>query len=129
MTQPIASTLKSFAPAARRLALLWLVVALLFQGFVTQTHGHPGVDRAWAATESARTAPAVADSRKDTPAAPACPLCEERALFGAYLLGGAVTIAAPVAAVYHYAPASLPRLELSASSHAWQSRAPPIFTA
>ena len=97
MTQLTISTPKPLAPAARRFALLWLVVALLFQGFVTQTHGHPGVDRAWAASESARAAPVTVDGRKNIPAAPACPLCEERALFGAYLLGGSVTIAAPVA--------------------------------
>ncbi|MBS0480499.1 MAG: hypothetical protein JSR79_14520 [Proteobacteria bacterium] len=127
MTPPTASTPRLFAPVVRRLALVWLVVALLFQGFVTQTHRHAGIDRAWTA-ESVRTAPAAADSRKDVPAAPACPLCEERALFGAYLLGGSVTIAGPVAAAYHYAAASLPSLQLNASSHAWKSRAPPIFT-
>jgi len=120
---------KPFVAVARRLALLWLAVALLFQGFVTQTHGHPEGDRAWAVTASARAAPAAADGRKDIPAAPACPLCEERALFGAYLLGGSVMIAAPVAAAYHHAAASLPLLAPSLSSHAWRSRAPPIFTA
>ncbi|QDZ08826.1 hypothetical protein FPZ24_16240 [Sphingomonas panacisoli] len=129
MTHSTVSIPTPFAPAARRFALLWLVVALLFQGFVTQTHGHPGFDRAWSATESARAAPTAVDSRKDIPATPACPLCEERALFGAYLLGGSVTIAAPLAAVYHYTTASLPLLAPSVSSHAWQSRAPPIFTA
>ena len=48
---------------------------------------------------------------------------------GAYLLGGSIAIAAPVAATYHYTTAALSLLVLSVSSHAWQSRAPPIFTA
>jgi len=128
VTQPSASTSGIFAPVARRLALLWLVLALLGQGFLTQTHLHAGIDRAWAAAP-ARIATAAADSQKDAPAAPACPLCEERALFGAYLLGGAVTIAAPIAADIYHATTLLPALTLTTSSHAWQSRAPPTPTA
>jgi len=128
--QPNASTPEPFAGSARagrRFALLWLIVALLFQGFATQTHAHFGVDRTWAAAASARLA-AVADDQKNSPVAPACPLCEEKALFGAYLLGGSITIAAPGAVVYDYAAVSLPLLALRPSSHAWRSRAPPIFT-
>ena len=132
MTQPTASTPESFAAplarSGRRFALLWLVVALLVQGFATQTHAHFGVDRAWAAAESARVATAAVDSRKNAPAAPVCPLCEEKALFGAYLLGGSITVAAPVEVAYHHAAASLPLLALHLSSHAWRSRAPPVFT-
>ncbi|MEO5493920.1 MAG: hypothetical protein ABIR08_07815 [Sphingomonas sp.] len=114
--------------AGRRFALLWLVVALLFQGFATQTHAHLGADRAWAATESARVAIAAVDGQKNGPATPVCPLCEEKALFGAYLLGGSIALAAPVEAAYHFAAVSLPLLALRAFSHAWRSRAPPIFT-
>jgi hypothetical protein len=114
--------------AGRRFALLWLVVALLFQGFATQTHAHVGADGAWAATASARVATVAVDGQKNGPATPVCPLCEEKALFGAYLLGGSVTIAAPVEVAYHYAAASFALLALQLSSHAWRSRAPPIFT-
>jgi hypothetical protein len=132
VTHPTASTPESFAAPSgrigRRLALLWLVVALLVQGFATQTHAHFGVDRLWAAAESARVATAAVDGQKNAPVAPVCPLCEEKALFGAYLLGGSITVAAPVEVAYHYAAASLPLLALHLSSHAWRSRAPPIFT-
>ena len=125
MPEPFA---RSSARAGRRLALLWLVVALLFQGFATQTHAHVGVDRGWATSESARVAVVAAGDQKNGPATPACPLCEEKALFGAYLLSGSVAIAAPVMVAYHYVAASLPLLQLGLSSHAWRSRAPPFFT-
>ena len=109
----------------RRFALLWLAVALLFQGLVVQTHAHVGADPY---ATVAGTIASTVDNRKDGSSAPACPLCEEKALFGAYLLGGSIAIAAPVAAAYHYVAASLPLLQLRVSSHAWQSRAPPAFT-
>ncbi|WP_299423403.1 hypothetical protein [Sphingomonas bacterium] len=132
MTQSIASLPEPFAGRfarpGRRFALLWLVVALLFQGFATQTHAHFGVDRTSAAAASTSVATVAVDGQKQDPAAPACPLCEEKALFGAYLLSGSITIVAPVGVAYHYAAASLPPLALHASSHAWRSRAPPIFT-
>ena len=124
MTQPTASLSKLFvvppARSVRRLALLWLVVALLFQGFATQTHAHFG-----AAT---RVNIAAIDGQKQGPGTPACPLCEEKALFGAYLLTGSITIVAPVGVAYRYAAASLSALALRSTSHAWRSRAPPIFT-
>ncbi|MEO5939152.1 MAG: hypothetical protein ABIQ43_09110 [Sphingomonas sp.] len=116
------------ARLGRRLALLWLVVALLFQGLVVQTHAHIGADRYATVTSATNAAAALGDRQKDGPAAPACPLCAEKVLFGAYLLGGSVTIAAPIGAAYNYAAAFLPLLQLHASSHAWRSRAPPTFT-
>lgn len=115
------------ARIGRRLALLWLVVALLFQGLVTQTHAHFRADPYSTVTTSARTAAIAVDGRNDGPATPVCPLCEEKALFGAYLVTGSITIAAPVESAYHYAAVFLPLLQLRASSHAWQSRAPPLF--
>lgn len=114
------------ARAGRRFALLWLVVALLLQGFATQTHGHFGADRTSAVAASAHVV-VVSDGQND-PATPACPLCEEKALFGAYLLGGSVMVAAPVVAAYDYAAVSLPLLALRSWSHAWRSRAPPVIT-
>lgn len=125
--QPTALIPKGFASAASRCALLWLVVALLFQGFATQTHGHVAGDRAWAATSSASVLTAAADGKRD-PAAQVCPLCEEKALFGAYLLGGSAAIAVPVVVTYDYVAVSWPLLALRAFSHAWQSRAPPVLT-
>ena len=123
------STLERLAGlSARRLALLWLVVALLFQGFATQTHTHFGGDRVSATAGVVRMATAAADSQKNAPIAPACPLCEEKALFGAYLLGGSAAITAPIDIAYHYAAESLPLLQLRPTRYAWRSRAPPLFT-
>jgi hypothetical protein len=102
---------------------------MLFQGLVTQTHAHFGLDGTSIAAASTRVTSVAADGQKDNPAAPACPLCEEKALFGAYLIGGSATIAAPLVSTYQFAAASLPLLVLRASSHAWRSRAPPTFTA
>ena len=130
--QLTASTSEAIAaPSARigrRFALLWLAVAMLFQGLVIQTHAHVGADSYSPAIGAVRGVAVAVDGRRDVPVAPACPLCEEKALFGAYLLGGSATVAAPALAAYHYVSASLPLLRLAASSHAWQSRAPPLFT-
>lgn len=112
-----------------RLALLWLVVALVFQGFVIQTHAHADAGPAWATVTPALASGTSIDDRKPAPVVPTCLLCEEQALFGAYLLGDSVAIVAPAAAIYHYATVSLPLLARSEPSHAWQSRAPPFFTA
>jgi hypothetical protein len=112
----------------QRLALLWLVVALLVQGFVIQTHAHFGSSRASLTAGPATIAPLAAERRNDGPVAPACPLCEEKALFGAYLLTGSISIAAPLEDTYRPAAASLSSLALLTSSHAWRSRAPPIST-
>lgn len=129
VTQPTISMPKRFAPATRWLAMLWLVVAMVFQGFVIQTHAHIGAERSWATVAPTLTSGPSIDDRNQAPVVPTCLLCEEQALFGAYLLGESVAIAAPVATVYHYATASLPLVAPSMSSHAWQSRAPPLFTA
>jgi hypothetical protein len=113
-----------------RLGLLWLAFALLVQGFAVQTHAHVGGDRdaVVAMSGDAVATPAVSADDKNAPAAPACPLCEEKALFGAYLVGGSIAIVPPAAVVPHPAPVSLALLTHNSSSHAWQSRAPPAFT-
>lgn len=128
MTQSSASTPKLLAPAVRRLALLWLVVAMLFQGLVTQTHVHVSADPTSVVIASTRAMGPTVDAQKDGPVVPVCLLCEEQALFGAYLLGEPPAIVAPIAAIFHYVTASLPSLAFGAASHAWRSRAPPIFT-
>jgi hypothetical protein len=110
------------------LALLWLVFALLFQGFAIKTHAHFGAGRMLATAGPARVTTAAADSQRRSPTTPPCQLCEEKALFGAYLLTGSVTFAKPVDVPTGYATASLPLLGLHLSSHAWQSRAPPSST-
>ncbi|MES2096111.1 MAG: hypothetical protein V4459_05075 [Pseudomonadota bacterium] len=114
--------------AGRRLALLWLVVALLFQGFVTQSHLHLAANRISATTGPATLSPMAAERKNPGPVAPVCPLCEEKALFGAYLLTGSISIVAPLVEAYRPATTSLSSLALLTASHAWRSRAPPIST-
>jgi len=116
------------APAVKaraRLALLWLILALVWQGFATQTHAHASIWGDQPATASTR---AVAAAPEGGTPAPACPLCEEKALFGAYLASGPIAFTAPLPVAYEHAAATLPALALTLSSHGWQSRAPPIFT-
>ena len=112
----------------QRLALMWLVVALLFQGFVVQTHAHAAPTRLSAIAGQGTVATAVAERKTPAPVAPACPLCEEKALFGAYLLTGSFSIVAPLADAYRPATAPSSSPALLSSSHAWRSRAPPIST-
>lgn len=130
--QLTASTPEPFAARpvriGRRLALLWLAVAMLFQGLVIQTHVHLGADPSNVVIASARTIGAAVDAQKGGPVVPTCLLCEEQALFGAYIIGEPPTIVAAVATIFHYSTISLPSLAFRAASHAWQSRAPPIFT-
>ena len=63
----------------QRLGLLWLVGALLFQGFVIQTHAHFGANRTSAIARPAAIAPVAAERNNQAPIAPVCPLCEEKA--------------------------------------------------
>ena len=94
--QPIASTpepLMARDRFARRLALLWLVVAMLFQGLVTQTHVHISADPSSVVIAATTNAAPTVGVQKDGPVVPVCLLCEEQALFGAYLLGGSAAIA------------------------------------
>lgn len=132
MTRSIASSPNPIVATAHRatsrLALLWLVLALLCQGFVTQTHAHSGTEQGWSIAGAARTATATVDDQKRSPAAPTCPLCEEKALFGAYLLGGSIVFAKPVDVAVAYSVASFAAFILSLPSHAWRSRAPPRST-
>lgn len=107
----------------------WLIVALVLQGFVVQTHLHAIGARDGAVAAPSATIAAAIDSRRHDPAPPTCPLCQEQALFGAYLLAGPVVLCAPADAVHDHAAAALPLFALSSASHAWHSRAPPILTA
>jgi hypothetical protein len=108
-------------------AIFLLVFALLWQGVAVQTHSHTephGSVRTGAAIEAAATG----DRSHDAPDAPACPLCEEQALFGAYLLSGAVALVLPVTGRAEYAPVLAGYEAVRERWHAWRSRAPPLST-
>jgi len=113
---------------ARRFAIVVaMLLAILWQSFVTQTHVHadPGL-YATAIADSAG-APArlkAGQAPSDLPAT--CPICQEVAHAGSYLSPAAVAFEPPVQADLWrgVAPSLAPALRQR--SHAWQSRAPPL---
>ena len=116
-----------FLLRARRLAIVFaMLLAILWQSFVTQTHVHanPGVyATAISDSASAPTRLKAGEAPSDLPAT--CPICQEVAHAGSYLSPAAVALQPPVPVGLwrSVAPAlsSTPRQR----SHAWQSRAPP----
>lgn len=113
-----------------RFAVLFLMLAVLLQAGVIETHNH--LASTLAAATSQQLVPAnvsaatIVASGKSQPATPACPLCEERALFGSYMPAVPVAVIVPVAIASWYAPARLLSSAGRQVSHAWRSRAPPI---
>jgi len=102
-----------------------LLACLLVQGTAVQTHVH--------FTAKARAA-ALAGPHGQTLRAPDtgggsdpadCPLCQEAATAGAYLLPTAIVLPAPPALPLWAGAAVLRALGVFASAHNWQSRAPP----
>jgi hypothetical protein len=113
----------SGASEAKRLILLCaLLLALLWQGVITQAHQHRSVG-----IDVAQIQSTIANDRRDNSAPDSprnCPICEA-ASAGPALLPTPVIVAAP-AALPFFAAALRPRQFLRSSrSHLWQSRAPP----
>ena len=119
---------RSTSGGLRTFVLLAALFTFLWQSFVVETHLH-----AHLAAVSVTTASHNIQKQADVgnnPAAPKlpvnCPLCQELAQSGAYLVPAAVLFAsppiievtAPMVSVLHSAP--------DGRSHAWQSRAPPV---
>jgi len=107
--------------------LLAVLVAFLWQGFLTQTHRHYGPDAAPAATTSKVEVASLqspgGQSKSELPAD--CPLCREVAHAGQFLLPGPIEFAVPLQTAFWLA---VPKQLVPAPtrrSHAWQSRAPP----
>lgn len=101
---------------------LLLVASLLLQATAVQTHVHftapthtitPG-------ERSARISiPATGQSPAD------CPLCQEAAMAGAYLLPPAIVVPPAPATLHWLAATALLPFGLRAPPRGWQSRAPP----
>lgn len=113
-----------------RFTHLLLLLVLAWQGVVVQTHTHfAPVSRAPTSATAAIPLVAAAGttdaSVSSTIPASACFLCEEQALFGAYVLTAPVALVAPVADVAWYDATAGPYSARSQSSHSWRSRAPP----
>jgi len=105
--------------------LLAALLAFTWQSFVTQTHVHPAPHHALTAPGKAEHA-VYAGTGEPSPDQPAnCPICQEIAHAGLYLLPVPVALdmPAPATAWVAVGPALAPQAR--PSSHAWRSRAPP----
>jgi hypothetical protein len=105
-------------------AMMAILLAFTWQGFVAQTHRHYGPAASANPTRVALQSPGK-QSPSDLPAT--CPICSELAHAGQAVLPAPVAIAAPAESPVWLATTIPLRLSLSQRSHAWQSRAPPAF--
>jgi hypothetical protein len=113
---------------ARRFAIvIAMLLAILWQSFVTQTHVHadPGL-YATAIADSAGTPARLKAGRAPSDLPATCPICQEVAHAGSYLSPAAVALEPPVLADHWRDVAPSPATALRQRSHAWQSRAPPL---
>jgi hypothetical protein len=109
--------------------LLVTLLAFGWQSFVTQTHRHFG-ERVVVAGLSVQS-PGGTDARKSGQA-PAdspdnCPICQEIAHGGVYLLPTPIALPVPAVLAAWFGVALLLALALQQRSHDWRSRAPPRF--
>ena len=112
---------------ARRFAIVFaMLLAIVWQSFVTQTHVHanPGV-YATAISDStgAPTRLKAGEAPSDLPAT--CPICQEVAHAGSYLSPAAVALQPPVPVDLWRTTTPVISPTFRQRSHAWQSRAPP----
>ena len=117
---------------APRFAIVFaMLLAILWQSFVTQTHIHtdPGAyaiaigDSAVANSAGAPARLKAGQAPSDLPAT--CPICQEIAHAGSYLSPMAVAFEPPVPTDLWRTVAPSLAATLRQRSHAWQSRAPP----
>jgi len=101
-----------------------LLACLLVQGTAVQTHLHfTAKARAAALAGPHGQTLRALDTGGSDPAD--CPLCQEAAMAGAYLLPTAIALPAPPVLPIRADVAVLRALGVFASAHSWQSRAPP----
>jgi hypothetical protein len=112
---------------ARRFAVAFaMLLAILWQSFVTQTHIHaePGVYAA-AIADSAGTPTQLKTGQAPSDLPATCPICQEIAHAGSYLSPTTAAFQPPIpVGLWRYVTPSL-AATLRQRSHAWQSRAPP----
>lgn len=106
--------------------LLATLLAFSWQSFVTQTHVHFDTDAHMAAFSGQASSAARSDKGKGSSDTPAnCPICEEIAHDGLYLLPTLAVLEAPEPAPVWQAVATPIVRAVRKPSHAWRSRAPP----
>jgi len=103
--------------------IVLLIACLLFHATVVQTHVHfIGPSRLAAAAsgaQSVRAAPAGGEGTDE------CPLCQEMAMAGAYLLPASIVLPVPPALPVWVDAVALHEFGLRSRAHGWRSRAPP----
>ena len=114
-------------PDVARIAFaLLLVVALWMQACVVAAHVHEQPrSTALSNATGADIQRTPLDHRRPPTAPDSCPLCQEIAAAGAYLLAPAVEFALPAQHAAWYAAMALWRMLPDQRSHAWRSRGPP----
>jgi len=113
--------------SARRFAIaIAMLLAILWQSFIIQTHVHAasgGYATAIADSAGAPTRLKAGEAPSELPAT--CPICQEVAHAGSYLSPAAVALQPPIAV--YLSPTFTQSLAPTRRqrSHLWQSRAPP----
>ncbi len=108
----------------RAIVALCLAVALVWQGYLTQTHAHDApIPRA--ALVAGASAPTVLAERGRADVPATCPICLEAAFSGHYLATGPIGFTPPAMAPAWFGPAEARIASRGARSHNWRSRAPP----
>jgi hypothetical protein len=110
-------------------AMLFLtLLAFGWQSFVTQTHRHLGERGTSLSLSIQAIGGATAEKGGQVPADTPdnCPICQEIAHGGAYLLPTPFLLQPPAAVAAWFAVTLSLALALRQQSHAWRSRAPPL---
>ena len=117
----------NIALRARRFAIaVAILLAILWQSFVTQTHIHAGpVGYVSMVSADAGASPRLKAGQPLSELPAVCPICQEIAHTGSYLTPTAVALQPPVSVSLQRAIAPSLAQTLHQRSHAWRSRAPP----
>lgn len=111
-------------PPFSQLVGFLLLLGFVVQGTAIQTHLHFARQASSALVASSdRFAQAAKPNKDDSPAN--CPLCQEAAMAGAFVLPSAAVLPPPPAAVVWIVRTTLATFGLLTRAHSWQSRAPP----
>jgi hypothetical protein len=113
---------RSLARGFPTLFAFLLLVGFVVQGTAVQTHLHFSKQDSSVVSSSDRYVQ-FEKPGKDDPAS--CPLCQEAAMAGAYMLPSVAVLPPPPAAVLWIAVTPLAAFGLLTPAHSWQSRAPP----
>ena len=116
----------------KRLRTLWLstlfvaLLALTWQSFSVQTHLHACLDGCGTEPAGNAVGPAQFEAGRSAPDVPIpCPICQEIAHAGSYLVPSLPAFDLPRSVVAWYVVSPSPTIGPRQRSHAWQSRAPP----